>query len=73
VKLFQLLASLLFLPFLLLFLLLPGLLLHLLPGLVLRIFLLCEELEDVLVVEERVRELVLEVLVVEELRDPPLD
>ena len=72
-KLLQLLASLLFLPFLLLFLLLPGLLLHLLPCLVLRIFLLSEELEDVLVVEERVRELVLEVLVVEELRDPPLD
>ena len=72
-KLFELLSGVFLLLALLLLFLLFGLLLHLPFNLFLALFLLSECLKHILIVEESVRELVLEVFVVEELRNPSLN
>lgn len=72
-QLLELLARVFFLLPLLLFLLLPLSLFHLLARLLFSVFLLSKGLEHILIVQEGMRELILEVGIVEELRDSPLD
>lgn len=72
-QLLELFASIFFLLPLLLFLLLPLHFFHLLASLLFTVFLLSKSLEHILIVKESVRELILEVGIVEELRDSPLN